>query len=153
MSVIDRLAAAGIVLPVPPTPKAHYVPTVRTGDRLYVAGQVPFVDGALFSTGAVPEPVSIERAQQAANHAAVNVLAHLQVALDGDLDRVVRAVQLTGYVVVQPGFDRVHEVVNGASDLLATAFGARGHHARSAVGVVGLPIGSTVMVDAVFEVA
>lgn len=149
-----RLEELGIVLPPPASPAANYVPTVRTGNLVYVAGQVPVVDGEFLFRGKVGEGqrFSIEEGQEAARLVAINMLAQLKQACDGDLDRVVRAVKLNGFVNCGLDFESQPHVINGASNLMIEVFGTAGRHARSAVGVAGLPFGVAVEIDGVFEV-
>jgi enamine deaminase RidA (YjgF/YER057c/UK114 family) len=149
-----RLAQLGIELPPPATPAANYVPSVRTGNLVYVAGQVPVRGGEFLFRGKVGEGqrFSIEEGQEAARLVAFNLLAQVKQACDGDLDRVVRVVKLGGYVNCGPDFESQPHVINGASELMIAVFGEAGRHARSAVGVAGLPFGVAVEIDGVFEV-
>lgn len=149
MAVADRLAELGITLPPAPQPAAAYVPAVVDGDRVFTAGQVPMVDGALPRTGRCGDEVSLEEAQELARTSALNVLAVCSAAVDGDLDRV-RLVKLTVFVASAPGFTDQHLVANGASLLLHDVLGDRGIHARSAVGVACLPLNAPVEVEGIF---
>ncbi len=142
----------GIVLPNPATPAANYVPAVQTGSLVYIAGQVPFHNGELHYRGKLGAEISLEEGQKAARLVALNVLAQLKAALDGDLDRVMRCVKLTGYVNCTPEFDQPHAVLNGASDLLVQIFGAHGRHARVAVGANSLPFNVAIEIEGLFEV-
>jgi enamine deaminase RidA (YjgF/YER057c/UK114 family) len=148
-----RLAQLGIVLPSSVPPAANYVPWVRTGSLVFVAGQIPVQDGRDLHSGKLGAGVSVEQGQQAARLCAVNILAQVKTALDGDLDRVVRCVRLTGYVNSAPDFRDHPTVVNAASDLMVEVFGEAGRHARAAVGSASLPRNVCVEVDAIFEVA
>ena len=149
-----RLAELEIELPPPASPAANYVPTVRTGNLVYVAGQVPVVDGEFLYRGKLGEgeKFSVEEGKACARLVAINMLAQLKQACEGDLDRVVRAVKLNGFVNCAPDFEQQPHVINGASNLLIEVFGESGRHARSAVGVAGLPFGVAVEIDGVFEV-
>lgn len=146
----QRLAELGIVLPVPPAPAAAYVPTVRSGELLFVSGQLPSADGKLLAYGKVGAEVDLDSAVACARQCAINVLAQVRAAT-GSLDAVVRVVKLTVFVASAPGFTEQHLVANGASELLAEVFGEAGRHARSAVGVALLPMDAPVEVDAVLE--
>jgi len=152
--VDTRLTELGIELPTPATPAANYVPTVRTGNLVYVAGQVPVRNGEFLFRGKVGEgqDFSVEEGQEAARLVAVGILAQLKQACDGDLDRVRRVVKLNGFVNCAPGFELQPHVINGASNLMVEVFGESGRHARAAVGVAGLPFGVAVEIDGVFEV-
>lgn len=147
-----RLAALGITLPQVPVPVANYIPTVISGNHLYVAGQVPFRDGKLAVAGKVGDTVSEDVGIEAARLCALNVLAQAKAAL-GDLGRITRVVKLGVFVACTPAFTRHPFVANGASDLMVAVFGDAGRHARSAVGCPSLPLDAAVEVDAVFEVA
>jgi enamine deaminase RidA (YjgF/YER057c/UK114 family) len=148
----DRLAELGLSIPMAPTPAANYIPWVRTGNLVYVAGQVPMKDGQFRWVGKVGAEWTLEQGQEAAREVALNVLSQLKTALDGDLDRVVRAVKLNGFVNCTTDFVQQPHVINGASELMIAVFGDAGRHARSAVGVAQLPFGVAVEIDGVFEV-
>lgn len=152
-TVADRLASLGLELPAPPRPVAAYVPAVRAGRLLVVSGQVPFRDGTLLATGPVPSAVSLEQAQQAARQCVLNGLAVVAAQLDGDLERVSRIVRLGVFVQCDPGFIEQPKVANGASELLVELFGELGRHARAAVGSIALPLGATVEIEMMVEVA
>lgn len=154
MSTIkSRLAERGLTLPPAPKPVASYVPCVRTGNLVFVSGQVPFRDGTLIAQGPVPTEVSVDEAAVAAGQCVLNALAVLDEALDGDLDRIRRVVRLGVFVLSAPGFKEQPRVGNGASDLLVELLGDAGRHARAAVGSVALPLGASVEVEMVVEVA
>ena len=156
MGRIDaRLAELGIALPQAAAPVANYVAFVRSGNLVTISGQICFgPDGKLSPghVGTVGEGVTPEVAKEAARLCAINVLAQLKAAI-GDLDRTVRCVRLGGFITSAPGFTGQAAVMNGASDLMVEVFGERGRHARSTVGVAGLPLGAAVEVEALFEVA
>lgn len=147
-----RLQALGIVLPRPTKPVANYVPFVVTGNLVFIAGQGPFGAGGLEHSGTVGDTVTTEDAQSAARTCALNLLAQVKEACDGDLDRVVRCVRLGGFVNSTADFTDQPTVINGASDFMVEVFGDAGRHARTAVGVNVLPMGISVEVDAVFEI-
>lgn len=152
MSIDQRLAELGITLPEAPKPVAAYVPAVRTGNLLFVSGQLCLVNGELAYKGRVGEEVSPEQAYEAARIAAVNSLAIVNEEL-GSLDRVRMVVRVVGYVASATGFYGQPQVINGASELLAEVFGDRGRHARSAVGVSSLPLNTPVEIEIIVEVA
>ena len=147
-----RLAELGLNVPTAPVPAANYIPWVRTGNLVYIAGQVPMKDGKFLWVGKVGRDYTVEEAKEAARFVGLNVLSQLKTALDGDLDRVVRAVKLNGFVNSTPDFTHQPHVINGASELMIQVFGDAGRHARSAVGVAQLPFGVAVEIDGVFEV-
>ncbi|HJC84088.1 MAG TPA: RidA family protein [Candidatus Corynebacterium faecigallinarum] len=148
-SVTARLAELGLELPAVAAPVAAYVPAVQSGEFVYTSGQLPFVDGALPATGSVDE-VTAEDAKGYARTAALNALAAID-ALVG-LDSVVQIVKVVGFVASAPGFGGQPGVINGASELLGEIFGDAGAHARSAVGVAELPLGSPVEVELIVRV-
>ena len=153
MSAIDaRLKTLGISLSPPPKPVASYVPYTISGNLVFISGQVPIADGALKYVGKLGADFSVEMGQAAAQLCAINVLAVLKVACEGDLDRVVQCLKVTVFVNAAPEYTQQPEVANGASDLFAAVFGDAGKHARAAVGVGSLPRGVAVEVDAIFEI-
>ena len=149
--IANRLAELGITLPPVVAPVAAYVPALLDGDRMWVSGQLPLVEGRLPATGKVgagPGLVSAQVAADLARICALNALAAAVSVLD-DLDRIVRIVKLVGFVASDPSFTGQPGVVNGASALLGEVFGEIGIHARSAVGVTVLPLDSPVEVEIV----
>ncbi len=147
----QRLAELGLQLPAVVTPLASYVPAVRSGSYVYTSGQVPMVAGAMQVTGKVGADVDPETAKDAARTCALNALAAVR-SVTGDLSAVTRVVKVVGYVASTPDFTGQPGVVNGASDLLGHVFGDAGAHARSAVGVVSLPLDAPVEVELIVEV-
>lgn len=148
----DRLTALGIELPTPSTPGANYVQFVRTGNLLFLTGQLAQWNGERRFIGKLGREFGVEEGQQAARLCALNLIAHLRTALEGDLDRVVRCVRISGYVNSLPDFVSQSQVLNGASDLFVEVFGEAGRHTRMAVGVSALPYDVAVEVEAIFEV-
>jgi len=148
-----RLKTLKIELPNAAAPMANYVPAVRTGNLLFVSGQICQWNGERRFVGKLGAEISLAEGQQAARLCGLNLLAQAKRALDGDLDRIARVVRLGGFVNAVPGFAEQPQVVNGASDLMVEVFGDAGRHARAAVGVGSLPGGAAVEVDAVFEVS
>jgi enamine deaminase RidA (YjgF/YER057c/UK114 family) len=152
-TVEKKLQEIGITLASPPSPIANYVPFVRTGNLLTVSGQLCLGgDGKLAAKGQLGGGVSIEDGQKAARMCAINLLSQVKAAL-GDLDKVTRVVRLGGFINSAPGFADGPKVMNGASDVMVAAFGDKGKHARSTVGVAALPADAAVEVEGLFEVA
>ncbi|MGV3511206.1 MAG: RidA family protein [Novosphingobium sp.] len=149
-SVEAKLAALGLTLPQAAAPVAAYVPTVEANGLLHVSGQLPFIDGKLV-TGRLGENVSLEDGAAAAQACGLMILAQVKAAL-GSLERVERVVKLGAFISSTGDFTDQPKVANGASELMAAAFGDAGKHARSAVGVPVLPLGAAVEVDAVLAV-
>ena len=151
MSFEDRLRDLGVELPDAPAPAANYVPFVHAGGLLYVSGQISRDDGGLV-TGRLGEDMDVAGGAAAAKLCAIGLLAQVKAACDGDLDRLVRVVKLTGFVNSTPGFTEQPQVVNGASDFLVDALGDAGRHARSAVSAGALPLGVAVEIEGIFEI-
>lgn len=152
-AVEARLAELGLTLPAVAAPVATYVPAVQSGKYVYTSGQLPFVDGALLATGKVGDGEGLVPPADAAGlarTAALNALAAVG-ALIGDLDKIHRVVKVVGFVASDPSFTGQPRVINGASELLGEVFGARGVHARSAVGVAVLPLDSPVEIELLVE--
>jgi len=147
----SRLKALGITIPQAVAPIASYVPTVQTGNLLFVSGQVSLIDGQLSAQGKVGAGVDMKTAQEAAKVCALNILAQAQATL-GSLDKIRRVVKLTVFVAVDPTFSDAPQVANGASDLFIDVLGEVGKHARSAVGVAALPRDVPVEIEAILEV-
>jgi len=150
--VSSRLAELGIILPPAPAPVASYIPAKRTGNLVFVSGQLPMRDGKLMATGTVPGAVDLETAQRCARQCVLNGLA-AAVGVVGDVDRIVSVVRVGGFVAADPGFTDHPKVINGASEVLQEIFGEAGRHARAAVGAVGLPLDACVEVELMLEVA
>jgi enamine deaminase RidA (YjgF/YER057c/UK114 family) len=152
-TVEQKLTAQGIVLTEPRTPVANYVGFVRSGNLLFVSGQIcADAEGKLIAKGKLGAGVTVEQGYTAAQGCGVNLLAQVKAAL-GDLDKVVRVVRLGGFINSAPDFLDGPKVLNGTSDLMVTAFGDKGRHARTTVGVASLPLDAAVEVDAIFEVS
>ena len=151
-SPLARLGELGLSLPPAAAPVANYVPFARSGNLLFISGQLPVVAGKVDPAhrGKLGGAVSLESGQDAARLAALNVLAQANAAV-GDLSRL-RAVRLGGFVNAVPDFSQIPQVVNGASDLFAAVLGENGKHARAAVGVAQLPLDAAVEIEAVFEI-
>ncbi len=146
-----RLAELGVTLPDAPAPAANYVPYVQVGNIVYISGQVP-MDADGFITGKLGDNMSIEDGAAAAKACAIGLLAQVKAACGGDLDRLVRAVKLTGFVNSTAEFGDQPKVINGASDFLVEALGDAGRHSRSAVSAASLPFGVAVEIEGIFEI-
>jgi enamine deaminase RidA (YjgF/YER057c/UK114 family) len=150
--VEGRLAELKIALPQAAAPVANYVPAVRSGDLLFIAGQICQWNGERRFIGKLGGEISLEQGVEAARLCALNILAQAKGALGGDLDRILRCVRLGAFINCTPDFTQQPQVANGASNLMVELLGDAGRHARAAVGVNALPGGVAVEVDAVFEV-
>ena len=149
-NVAERLAALGLVLPAPAKAAANYLPFVRTGDLVFIAGQLAFVDGVLKHPGRVGDTLSLDDGVAAARLCALNVLAQAGAACEGDFSAIARCVRLGVFVASDPGFTDQALVANGASEVIVAALGETGRHVRLAVGVPVLPFGASVEIEAVF---
>lgn len=148
-----RIQELGLQLPQAPGAAGAYVQTVQSGNLLFVAGQIPVRNGDLTHVGKVGQEFSIEDGQKAAEVCALNIVAQLKQACDGDLDRVQRIVKLGGFVNCPADFADHPKVINGASNLIGAIFGDIGAHARFAVGAGSLPLNVAVEIDAIVEIA
>jgi enamine deaminase RidA (YjgF/YER057c/UK114 family) len=146
----EKIKSIGINIPIPPTPAGSYIPVVKTGNLLYVSGQIPLEDGKIAFTGKVSD-ANIETAQKSARICAINILAQLKKEL-GDLGKISRFVRLSGFVNSVPEFTQHPKVINAASDLLYEIFGECGKHTRIAVGVSSLPLDAMTEIDAIVEI-
>jgi enamine deaminase RidA (YjgF/YER057c/UK114 family) len=147
----ERLEELGIVLPKPPIPAGSYVPVIRTGNLLFISGQIPMEDGKVVFTGKVSDD-NLEESQKSARMCAINILAQIKREI-GDLDKISRIVRLSGFVNSSQEFTQHPKVINAASDLIFEIFGEKGKHSRIAIGVTSLPLGSMTEIDAVIEVS
>jgi enamine deaminase RidA (YjgF/YER057c/UK114 family) len=146
-----KLKAMGLSLPIPPAPVAAYIPWRRTGNLIFVSGQIPMREGKLVAKGSVPGEVGVDVARACARQCVLNALAVVKAAA-GSLDRVRQVVRVGCFVASQAGFYEQPQVANGASELLVQVFGEKGKHARAAVGSIALPLGAPVEVELVVEV-
>ncbi|OZI42556.1 hypothetical protein CEK29_12475 [Bordetella genomosp. 5] len=146
-----RLRALGLDLPGINPPRGSYVPSVRVGDLLFIAGQAPRLDGVLQFEGRVGRDLDVEAGQRAARLCGLNVLAHLAQACDDDLERVAGFVRVAGVVNCAEDFKAHAQVLDGASNLFADVLGERGRHVRIATGASSLPSGMAVEVEAIVQ--
>ena len=146
----EKLDALGITLPTPPKPVGSYIPVVRSGNLVFVSGQIPMKDGKILYSGKVTKDLSIEDAQKGARLCIINALAQLKFEF-GNLEKISKIVRVSGFVNSPPEFIEQPKVINGASDLLFEIFEENGRHARVAVGVSSLPLNSAVEIDLIVE--
>ena len=147
----EKLESLGIKLPDPPTPAGSYVPVIKTGNILFISGQIPMENGKVVFTGKVSDE-NIEVAQKSAKMCAINILAQIK-RKTGNLDKVTKIIKLSGFVNSVSEFSQQPKVINPASDLFFELFGEKGKHARVAVGVSSLPLESMTEIDAIVEVS
>ncbi|MBT4216529.1 MAG: RidA family protein, partial [Nitrosopumilus sp.] len=136
----EKLKTLEITLPIPPTPAGSYVPAIKTGNLLFISGQIPMEDGKVIFTGKVTED-NMETAKKSAKMCAINLLAQMKREL-GSLDKVTKIVRISGFVNSDPEFYQHPKIINAASDLFFEIFGDKGKHSRIAVGVACLPLNS-----------
>jgi enamine deaminase RidA (YjgF/YER057c/UK114 family) len=146
-----QLTKLGLALPTPAKPVAAYIPVRRSGNLVYVSGQIPMKHGALMATGTVPGVVSLERARECAKQCTLNGLAAVKAEI-GSLARVRQVIRVGCFVACENGFGDQPKVANAASELLVEVFGESGKHARAAVGTNALPLNVPVEVEFLFEV-
>lgn len=152
MSVYDQLSALQITLPPMATPAAAYVPYVQTGNLVFLSGHIARKDGKPW-VGQLGGAIGTEEGKAAARAVAIDLMATLQAACGGDLNRVRRIVKVMSLVNSTPTFTEQHLVTNGCSELLGQVFGDKGVHARSAFGVAQIPLGACVEIELIAEVA
>ena len=151
-AIAEQLESLGYTLPVAPNPVANYVPAIIVGDELRTSGQIPMVNGELRFKGTVPSTQSIEDASEAAKMCGLNAIAVAGMMLEGNLDRIERVLQVRVFIASDQGFEGHSAVANGVSDMMVDIFGDAGRHIRVAMGSIGLPLGSTVEVEVVFQI-
>ncbi len=145
----EKLKALGVILPNPPTPAGSYVPAIKTGNLLFISGQIPMEDGKVIFTGKVTNE-NIETAKKSAKMCAINLLAQMKREL-GSLDKVTKIVRISGFINSDPEFYQHPKIINEASDLFFEIFGDKGKHSRIAVGVACLPLNAMTEIDAIVE--
>ncbi len=150
--IAEKLKSLGITLPAAAAPVANYVGFVKTGSQIFISGQLPLENGELKYIGKVGSEISVEDAKKAARLCGINLIAQLNAACEGNLDRVKRCVKLGVFVNGDANFTDHPTVANGTSDLMVEVFADKGKHARAAVGSGSLPRGVAVEVDAIFEI-
>ena len=151
MSIKDKLSSLGLALPVAALPVAAYVPAVKSGNLVFVAGQLPLVDGKIVKEGKVGKEVTPEEAKDMAQICALNALA--AISLVTDIDQIEKIVRVGGFVNSAPGFVAIPAVINGASELFIKLFGdVNGKHARTAIGVAELPLNAPVEVEVIVQI-
>lgn len=153
MDISAKLKSMGFELPKVAPPAANYIPFVISGKTLYIAGQIPFLNGQTMHTGRVGDDLSTEQGVEAAKACALNILAWANDAVGGDWSKIKRCIKLGGFVNCTPGFTDHPTVINGASNLIGDVMGESGKHARFAVGAPSLPRGVAVEIEAIFELA
>ena len=145
-----KLKSLGVILPNAPAPAANYVPFVKIDSLVYVSGQISLGPNGLIK-GILGKDMAVEQGKLAARQCAINLLAQVKVACDGDLDRLTQVIKLGGFVNSTPNFFEQPSIIKGASDFLVEILGENGRHARTAVGAI-LPLGVAVEIDGIFSI-
>ena len=145
-----KLKSFGVILPNAPAPAANYLPFVKIDSLVYVSGQISLGPNGLIK-GILGKDMTVEQGKLAARQCAINLLAQVKVACDGDLDRLTQVIKLGGFVNSTPNFFDQPSIINGASDFLVEILGENGRHARTAVGAI-LPLGVAVEIDGIFSI-
>ncbi|CAG9295957.1 RidA family protein [Celerinatantimonas diazotrophica] len=153
MKIAEHLKSLNIELPQPSKPGGSYVPYYLSGNLLFLTGQLCHWNGKRLYVGKLGAEFNVEEGQEAARICALNLISQIDVALEGQLDRLVRVVRLAGYMNSTPDFYGQSQVMNGASDLFVDIFGEKGRHTRLAVGVNALPYNVAVEVECILEIA
>jgi enamine deaminase RidA (YjgF/YER057c/UK114 family) len=151
MNIKAKIESLGLILPQAALPVAAYVPAVKTGNIVFVAGQLPLVEGKIVKEGKVGKEVTADEAKEMAQLCALNALA--AISLVADIDQIERVVRVGGFVNGIPGFTAIPPIINGASELFIQLFGeVNGKHVRTAIGVAELPLNSPVEVEVVIKI-
>jgi enamine deaminase RidA (YjgF/YER057c/UK114 family) len=151
MNIKEKIESLGLTLPIAALPIAAYVPAVKTGNLVFVAGQLPLVDGKIIKEGKVGKEVTPKEAKEMAQVCALNALA--AIALVADIDQIERIIRVGGFVNGVPDFFAIPPIINGASELFIKLFGeVNGKHARTAIGVAELPLNAPVEVEVLVQI-
>jgi enamine deaminase RidA (YjgF/YER057c/UK114 family) len=152
MSAKENLKKLNIELPKAPAPVGAYVAYKKTGNLIFISGQVSFKKDGQLIKGKIGSDLNLEQGQEAAKACAINILSQIKAACNGDLNKVKHCIKITGFVNSKDDFIDQPKVINGASELIASVFGDAGKHARAAVSVNSLPLGAAVEIESIFEV-
>ena len=150
--ISDNLKKLNIEIPNAPNPVGSYVAYKKIGNLLFISGQLPIASDGKMIKGKVGNELTLEDAQKASRLCVINILAQLQKAVNGNLDKVKNCVKITGFVNSTDKFKDQPKVLNSASEILSNVFGDNGKHARAAVSVNSLPLEAAVEIDAIFEI-
>ena len=152
MTIENNLKKLNIELPKAPDPVGSYVAVAVAGDLIFISGQVSFNKDGKLIKGKIGKELNIEQGQEAAKYCALNLLAQLKKACNGNLDKVKKCIKITGYVNSIDTFIDQPKVINGASDLISNVFGEKGKHARATVSASSLPLGAAVEIEGIFQI-
>ena len=152
MTIENKLKELNIELPNAPDPVGAYVAFKKIGNLLFISGQLPISKDGEMIKGKIGADLDLEDGQRASKLCAINILAQVKKALDGDLNKVKNCIKITGFVNSTDDFKDQPKVINPASETLSTVFGVNGKHARAAISTNSLPLGAAVEIDAIFEI-
>tara|TARA_B100000686_G_scaffold270145_1_gene286405 strand:+ start:515 stop:973 length:459 start_codon:yes stop_codon:yes gene_type:complete len=152
MTIENNIKKLNIIIPDAPSPVGAYVAFKKTKNMVFISGQLPISNEGQMVKGKIGKDLSLEDGQKAARFCAINILAQLKKALNGDLSKVKSCVKITGYVNSTDSFVEQPKVINPASEILSTVFDDNGKHSRAAVSTNSLPLGAAVEIDAIFEI-
>ena len=152
MNALENIKKLNLEIPDAPAPVGAYVAYKKVGNLLYISGQLPISNEGKIIKGKIGKDLTLEDGQKASKYCAINIIAQVKKALNGDLDKVKNCVKITGFVNSTDNFTDQPKVINPASETLSEVFGTKGKHARAAVSVNSLPLGVAVEIDAIFEI-
>ena len=152
MNPSENIKKLNLDIPDAPAPVGAYVAFKKVGNLLYISGQLPISNEGKIIKGKIGKDLTLEDGQKASKYCAINIIAQLKKALNGDLDKVKNCIKITGFVNSTDSFTDQPKVINPASEILSTIFGNKGKHTRAAVSSNSLPLGAAVEIDSIFEI-
>mgnify|MGYP000111702503 CR=1 FL=1 len=151
MTIEDNLKKYGITIPNPPSPVGNYVAYNRSGNQIFISGQLPINEKGEMIKGKIGKDLKIEDGMEAAKLCILNSIGHLKKAV-GNLENVKKCIKITGYINCSEDFYDHPKLLNSASDILVNIFGKKGSHSRAVVGVPSLPLNAAVEIVTIYEV-
>ena len=152
MNALENIKKLNLEIPEAPAPVGAYVAFKKVGNLLYISGQLPISNEGKIIKGKIGKDLTLEDGQKASKYCAINIIAQVKKALNGDLDKVKNCIKITGFVNSTDSFTDQPKVINPASEILSTIFGDKGKHTRAAVSSNSLPLGAAVEIVAIFEI-
>ena len=152
MNALENIKKLNLEIPDAPAPVGAYVAFKKVGNLLYISGQLAISNEGKIIKGKIGKDLTLEDGQKASKYCAINIIAQLKKALNGDLDKVKNCIKITGFVNSTDSFTDQPKVINPASEILSTIFGNKGKHTRAAVSSNSLPLGAAVEIDSIFEI-
>ena len=152
MNALENIKKLNLEIPDAPAPVGAYVAYKKVGNLLYISGQLPISNEGKIIKGKIGKDLTLEDGQKASKYCAINIIAQVKKALDGNLNKVKNCIKITGFVNSTDNFSDQPKVINPASETLSAVFGDNGKHARAAVSTNSLPLGAAVEIDAIFEI-